>query len=75
MPKTRKEAKNVGLGAKEPEKSAKPPRTLLGASTVQSNYRLALRKNVREKLNAEVGDVIIFAEDENGNIFLKIVKK
>jgi len=75
MPKTRKEAKNVGLGAEEPEKTAKPQRKVLGTAKVQRNYRFTLLKNVREKLNAEVGDTVIFAEDEKGNLILKIVKK
>lgn len=63
------------MTANPPEKAAKPPRKIIGASTVQSNHRLTLAKTVREKLNAEIGDVVVFAEDEEGNLFLKIIKK
>lgn len=75
MPETRKEAKNVGLGAKQPEKSAGPSRTVLGSCKVQRNHRFTLIKNVREKLNAKIGDTVVFAEDEKGNLFIKIIKK
>lgn len=43
----------------------------LGNSTVQPNYRVTLVKSVRKKLNAKIGDIVVYVEDEKGNIILK----
>jgi len=43
----------------------------VGSSKVQPNYRITLVKEVREKLNVEIGDIIVYIEDEKGNIFLR----
>ncbi len=74
MPKKRKKAKIVGLNPNQPEKTAKPSRTILGSCKVQRNHRFTLIKSVREKLNAKIGDIVVFGEDENGNLTIRIVK-
>lgn len=43
----------------------------IGGSKVQPNYRITLIKRVREKLNLEIGDLVIYFENERGNIILK----
>jgi len=43
----------------------------IGSSKVQPNYRITLTRKVREKLNVDVGDIVIYIEDEKGNIVLK----
>lgn len=43
----------------------------LGSSRVQPNYRITLVRKVRERLGVEVGDIVIYIEDERGNIILK----
>jgi len=43
----------------------------IGSSRVQPNYRITLIRKVREKLSVEVGDIVVYLEDEKGNILLK----
>lgn len=43
----------------------------LGNSRVQPNYRVTLVKSVRRKLNVKIGDIVVYIEDEKGNIILK----
>ena len=45
---------------------------ILGTSKVGPKYRITLVKSVQEKLNVKIGDLIIFIENEKGNIFLKV---
>ncbi len=74
MPENEKKANIVGLDPIPPEKTAEPQRKVLGTAKVQRGYRLTLIKRVRERLNAETGDTLIFAKDENGNLTIRIVK-
>lgn len=47
---------------------------VLGTSKVGPKFRVTLVKQVREKLNAKIGDLVVFTEDEKGNIILKVSK-
>jgi len=47
---------------------------VLGTSKVGPKFRVTLVKQVREKLNAKIGDLVVFIEDEKGNITLKVSK-
>ena len=47
---------------------------VLGTSRVGPKYRITLVKNVQEKLRARIGDLVVFVEDEKGNIALKVSK-
>ena len=44
---------------------------VLGSSTVQSNNRVTLVKQIQKKLNVKIGDIVIYVEDEKGDIILK----
>jgi bifunctional DNA-binding transcriptional regulator/antitoxin component of YhaV-PrlF toxin-antitoxin module len=44
---------------------------VVGSSKVQPNNRVTLIKQVQKKLNVKVGDVVVFVEDEKGNIIIK----
>jgi len=44
---------------------------VLGSSKVQPNNRITIIRQVQKKLNVKVGDVMIFVEDEKGNIVIK----
>jgi len=74
MPRKRKKPEILGFDPKSPEKTAKPQRRVLGTAKVQRGYRLTLIKRAREKLNAETGDTLIFGEDEEGKLIIKIIK-
>jgi len=37
--------------------------------------RVPLVKTVKEKLGADVGDMIVFWEDKNGNVILTVSKR
>ncbi len=43
----------------------------VGNSRVQPSFRITLTKEVRRKLKIKVGDMVIYVEDERGNIILK----
>jgi hypothetical protein len=47
---------------------------VLGTSKVGPKYRITLVKAVQEKLKVDIGDLIVFVEDERGNIYLKVSK-
>ena len=47
---------------------------VLGTSKVGPKYRITLVKPVQEKLRAKIGDLVVFIEDEKGNILLKVSK-
>lgn len=47
---------------------------VLGTSKVGPKYRITLVKSVQTKLKVRIGDLIVFVEDEKGNILLKISK-
>jgi len=44
---------------------------VLGSSRVQANYRITLIREVQKKLNVKIGDIVVYVEDEEGNIILK----
>jgi bifunctional DNA-binding transcriptional regulator/antitoxin component of YhaV-PrlF toxin-antitoxin module len=45
---------------------------VLGTSKVGPKYRVTLVKPVQTKLKAKIGDLIVFVEDEKGNVLLKV---
>lgn len=45
---------------------------VLGTSKVGPKYRITLVKAVQEKLKVKIGDLVVFAEDEKGNVILKL---
>ena len=45
---------------------------VLGTSKVGPKYRITLVKPVQERLKVEIGDLVVFVEDEKGNILLKV---
>ncbi len=47
---------------------------VLGTSKVGPKYRITLVKPVQTKLRIKIGDLIVFVEDEKGNVFLKVSK-
>jgi len=47
---------------------------VLGTSKVGPKQRVTLVKEVQDRLKTQVGDLVIFVEDEKGNIFLKVTK-
>ena len=49
--------------------------TILGTSKVDPRYRITLVKPVPELLKVEVGDLIVFIRDEEGNIIIRLSKK
>lgn len=44
---------------------------ILGTSKVQPNHRVTLIRKVQKKLKANVGDIVVYIEDEKGNIMIK----
>jgi bifunctional DNA-binding transcriptional regulator/antitoxin component of YhaV-PrlF toxin-antitoxin module len=45
---------------------------VLGTSKVGPKYRVTLVKPVKTKLKVKIGDLVVFIEDEKGNILLKV---
>jgi hypothetical protein len=43
----------------------------LGISKVQPNNRITIIRPVQKKLNVNVGDVLMYIEDDKGNILIK----
>lgn len=43
---------------------------VLGTSKVSTNRKISLLKKIADKLNADIGDDVVFYE-ENGKIFLE----
>ena len=48
-----------------------PLEKILGTSKVQPNYRVTLIRKVQKKLKVDVGDMVVYVEDEKGNIIIK----
>ena len=44
---------------------------VLGTSSVSTGHKTTIVKRVVEKLDIEPGDLIVFAEDEDGNIRIR----
>jgi bifunctional DNA-binding transcriptional regulator/antitoxin component of YhaV-PrlF toxin-antitoxin module len=44
---------------------------VVGSSKVQPNNRITLIRKVQKKLNVKVGDVLVYVEDEKGNVIIK----
>ena len=44
---------------------------MLGSSKVQANYRITLIREVQKKLDIKIGDIVIYIENEKGDIILK----
>jgi len=44
---------------------------VLGTSKVGPKYRVTLVKNVQEKLQVKEGDLIVYLENEKGNVVLR----
>lgn len=47
---------------------------VLGTSKVGPKYRITLVKNVQKKLQVKEGDLIVYVENEKGNVVLKTSK-
>jgi bifunctional DNA-binding transcriptional regulator/antitoxin component of YhaV-PrlF toxin-antitoxin module len=47
---------------------------ILGVSKVQPNNRITIIRKVQKKLNVNVGDVLMYIEDDKGNIMIKKVQ-
>ena len=47
---------------------------VLGTSKIGPKYRITIVKPVQTKLKTKIGDLIVFVEDEEGNIYLKVSK-
>jgi len=45
---------------------------VLGTSKVGPKYRITLVKPVQTKLKVNIGDLIVFVEDEKGNVLIKV---
>jgi len=46
-------------------------RKVLGSSKVQANYRITLIREVQKKLDIKIGDIVIYIQNEKGDIILK----
>jgi bifunctional DNA-binding transcriptional regulator/antitoxin component of YhaV-PrlF toxin-antitoxin module len=46
--------------------------TVLGTSKVDPRYRITLVKPIPELLGVNVGDLIVFVQDSEGNVLLKV---
>ena len=44
---------------------------VLGSTKVQPNNRITVIRQVQKKLNVKIGDIVIFVEDEKGNVTIK----
>jgi len=47
---------------------------VLGTSKVGPKQRVTLVKEVQDRLKTQIGDLIVFIEDEKGNIVVKVSK-
>jgi bifunctional DNA-binding transcriptional regulator/antitoxin component of YhaV-PrlF toxin-antitoxin module len=47
---------------------------ILGVSKVQPNNRITIIRPVQKKLRINVGDVIMYVEDDKGNIMIQKVQ-
>jgi len=46
--------------------------TVLGTSKVDPRYRITLVQPIPELLGVNVGDLIVFVQDEKGNVILRV---
>jgi bifunctional DNA-binding transcriptional regulator/antitoxin component of YhaV-PrlF toxin-antitoxin module len=46
---------------------------IIGTTRVTKGWKISLIKDVRDKLNAELGDKLVFYESDKGEIVLKKV--
>jgi len=44
---------------------------VLGSSKVQPNYRITVVRIVQKKLSVKIGDIVVYVEDEKGNVIIK----
>jgi hypothetical protein len=44
---------------------------VIGSSKVQPNNRITLIRKVQKKLNTKVGDMVIYVENEKGDVIIK----
>lgn len=47
---------------------------ILGTSKVQPNNRITVLKRVQKKLGLKIGDLVVYIEDEKGNVILRKVQ-
>lgn len=47
---------------------------VIGTSKVGPKYRITLIDYVREKLSVDIGDLVVYVENEKGDIFLRTTK-
>jgi bifunctional DNA-binding transcriptional regulator/antitoxin component of YhaV-PrlF toxin-antitoxin module len=45
--------------------------TVLGTSRVGPKFRITLIKNVQERLDIDQGDLVVYVEDQQGNVILR----
>lgn len=45
---------------------------VLGTSKVGPKFRVTLVKLVRETLDVEIGDLVVFVKDEKGDVVLRV---
>lgn len=48
-----------------------PEETVIGTSRIDPRFRITLVQPIPELLNAKVGDIVVFAQDEKGRIYIK----
>jgi bifunctional DNA-binding transcriptional regulator/antitoxin component of YhaV-PrlF toxin-antitoxin module len=46
--------------------------TVLGTSKVDPRYRITLVQPIPELLGVNVGDLVVFVQDEEGNIIIRV---
>jgi bifunctional DNA-binding transcriptional regulator/antitoxin component of YhaV-PrlF toxin-antitoxin module len=47
---------------------------VLGTSKVQPNNRITVLKKVQKKLGLKIGDLVVYVEDDKGNVVLRKVQ-
>ena len=47
---------------------------VLGTSKMQANDRITVIRQVKKKLGVKVGDLVVYVEDEKGNVVLRKVQ-
>jgi bifunctional DNA-binding transcriptional regulator/antitoxin component of YhaV-PrlF toxin-antitoxin module len=47
---------------------------VLGTSKVQPNNRITVLKKVQKKLGLKIGDLVVYIEDDKGNVVLRKVQ-
>jgi bifunctional DNA-binding transcriptional regulator/antitoxin component of YhaV-PrlF toxin-antitoxin module len=45
---------------------------ILGTSKIGPKYRVTLVKSVQERLDAKIGNLVVFVQDEKGNVILRV---